>query len=402
MLLFRPSFKHMAHDVRTLLSKYLQDTLTAEEAAILFDAVNAGELTGEALPEELFAQAPFFNSDVEVNKKQVFERLLQRLDNPDSVPGHSPAVRHLFRRRHWVAAAILFLILASGAYFWFSPKSPGSYPDQVQADIAPAREGAYLTLADGSRILLDSAGNGKLTDQGEARLVKTDGRLSYSGGQGHVLAFNTLTTPRGRVFQVILGDGTRVWLNAASSITYPVAFPDSIREVSITGEAYFEVSGTGAPFRVRANGMDVDVLGTHFNVSAYGDDSLQHITLIEGSVRVRNTGGEDNGVSVVLRPGEQAGIAKGEKQIRKSAADTEEALGWKNNLFWFNHSDIAEVMRQLARWYDIEVVMEDEVDFHFSGTLPRNANLSTVLRTLELTKGVKFRIEEKKVTVLRG
>jgi ferric-dicitrate binding protein FerR (iron transport regulator) len=286
---------------------------------------------------------------------------------------------------------------------------------KVRQDVLPGKQGAILTLADGSHIVLDSLGNGVVTTQGNQRIILSNGRILYKGINGvtpEKALYNTMSTPKGRQYQLVLPDGSKVWLNAASSITYPIAFTGNERVVTVTGEAYFEVThlsralspGVGAgkvPFIVKintpsGNGEEVDVLGTHFNINAYDDESAIKTTLLEGSVRM--TKGSN---SLLIRPGQQAVFlnhSSGEKGI-VSEVDVDQVMAWKEGLFNFEGADLKTVLRQLGRWYDVEIVFEGNIPQRkFGGEIPMNLNLSQVLQLLEKIE-VKYRIEGKKLVV---
>lgn len=353
-----------------------------------------------------------------------------------------PWQRH---RRRFAAAAAITLILASVAYLFFRPAST---PEQVLSinnphhDIAPGGEKATLTLADGTAIALDSNGAGMLAQQGGMQVIKLDsGQLAYRpAGDAYSgrIGYNTLTTPRGGQFKVTLPDGTRVWLNAASSLRYPAAFTDKERKVTLSGEAYFEVasrplsSGPGngqegkMPFIVRVNGMEIEVLGTHFNVMAYEDESVIRTTLLEGAVKViplagRLAGAQGGtagkppgripGKAKLLRPGQQARLAKPGKtgatsthEIQViSGIDTRRIVAWKDGYFQFKHTDLPTVMRHLARWYNVEVIYNEAdtiPDQYFGGRIPRNLPLSKVLSILQQNE-VRFRIKGRQLIILK-
>lgn len=301
-------------------------------------------------------------------------------------------------RKNWLRyAAAVLLIAGAGAYLYLANRQTQVTAPQVAvtstpAEIQPGREGAILTLADGSTMVLDSLGNGLVTTQNGTRVVLRNGQLLYEAGQSKALvAYNTMSTPKGRQFQLVLSDGTRVWLNAASSIRYPTIFSNTERKVEITGEAYFEVARNPAsPFRVQINEhTEVEVLGTHFNINSYENEESINTTLLEGSVQVKNRDGK-----IVLRPGQQARV-KGEDKIRVlNDVDVEKVMAWKNGVFNFQDATLQEVMRQLERWYDIEVVYEKDVpQLEFFGKMGKDLSLQTVLRGLEKSN-VHFRIEE--------
>lgn len=267
---------------------------------------------------------------------------------------------------------------------------------KVKNVIKPGSTGAILTLGDGSQIVLDSLANGVLANQNNTTVSKKDGKLVYKEGAGAVAVNNKMSTPRGRHYTLELSDGTKVWLNASSSISFPTSFAEKERKVAIEGEVYFEVAkDKNRPFRVAVKDIEVQVLGTHFNVNAYEDDGEIKTTLIEGSVLV----GEKN-KKVLLKPGQQAEIKnKGGVKV-KNLENFNEVLAWKNGLFHFENASLETVLRQLSRWYDVDVVFEKGVTSRdFEGEIKRDLQLSQVLKILEGNK-VHFKIEGKVLTVM--
>lgn len=271
-------------------------------------------------------------------------------------------------------------------------------------DAPPGHQGAFLLLADGTRIMLDSNGSGRIADQGKTRVLRTSEGLTYQGGsdnESNVL-FNTLVTPRARQFNLTLPDGSKLWMNAESSVRFPVAFNGKSREIEFEGEGYFEVApaysqGHKIPFVVNVNGRKVEVLGTHFNIMAYDNEAAMETTLLEGSVKVIN-GTKAN----ILKPGQQASSDKNGKIRIDLSPDIDKVIAWKSGKFVFDETNIRQVMRQLTRWYDVEVeYVGDVLDYDFSGGITRYTNVSEVLKMLELTGALKFRIENKKVIVTR-
>ncbi|WP_436484208.1 FecR family protein [Chitinophaga sp. ARDCPP14] len=310
---------------------------------------------------------------------------------PEMLP--STPNRVYFLQRYWWAAACI-VVLATGAYY-LSKQAP---PTAVVAtspvkDIAPGGNRAVLTLSDGTQIPLDSAGNGVLAQQGNTRITKlNNGQLAYngSGSSEDKVLYNTMSTPLGGQYQLILPDGTGVWLNAASSISYPTAFTGNERSVTVTGEVYFEVvKNEKMPFRVKAGNTTIDVLGTHFNINAYKDEASINTTLVQGSVRVSVQQQQQ-----MLKPGQQARVAaKGESIQVLDHADLSEVLAWKAGFFSFNDADLPAVMRQLSRWYNVEVTYEGKIPQRvFTGEIGRNLTLSQVLKGLTKTR-IKYRIE---------
>ncbi|HYE54557.1 MAG TPA: FecR domain-containing protein [Chitinophagaceae bacterium] len=307
-------------------------------------------------------------------------------------------------RKKWMpyAAAILILVTIGSVYFITGGQQQGKQtiaaipaPQEIQ----PGKEGAVLTLVDGTQVVLDSMGNGLVTTQNGTKVLLRNGQLVYDADQSPAIAvgYNTMTTPKGRQFQLVLPDGSRVWLNAASSIRYPTVFDKKERKVEITGEAYFEVAkNTAAPFRVKVNDRtEVEVLGTHFNINSYDNEESINTTLLEGSVQVRNSEGR-----IILKPGQQARVKDQERIKVLDDVDVEKVMAWKNGVFNFQDATLQEVMRQLERWYDIEVVYEKNIPkLEFYGKMGKDLSLEAVLRGLEKSN-VHFRIEGRKLVVL--
>lgn len=303
------------------------------------------------------------------------------------------------------AVASVLVILSAGGYFLLHKKQPVQQVVQNQIhDAKPGGNKAILTLAGGKQVILTSANIGVIAQQGNAAVTKTaSGQIVYNAVAAPVdaakapeIVMHTITTPRGGKWFVALSDGTKVWLNAASSITYPTAFTGNERKVTITGEAYFEVVHNAArPFRVIANGETIEDIGTSFNVNAYSDEPDTKTTLVEGSVKIASPTG-----SALLKPGQQAVIKPGAAIAVTTDRDMAQTLAWKNGLFVFNHTDLHTAMRQLSRWYDMDIVYEPGVDDKtFFGQINQDNNLSDILKVLELG-GLHFRIDGKKLVVL--
>jgi len=303
--------------------------------------------------------------------------------------------------KRWLAAAVLVGIIGTGAWLWISKhfgQSTNNAQQQAAKDIAPGGNKAILTLANGSQIVLDSIGKGTIAHQGNVVVSKMDsGRLAYKSldlSHNEVL-YNTLTTPKAGQFQLLLPDGTKVWVNNASSLRYPVMF-GTTREVTLNGEAYFEVAKDPSKlFRVKVNQMTIEVLGTSFNISAYNDETTIKTTLLSGSIRVSHPG-----QSVDLHPGEQAQLINGTELIIKKDANLDAAISWKDGFFSFDHADLPAVMRQLARWYDFEVRYAENIPSHeFAGYIGRDLNLFEVLEILK-KNDCHFKVEGRIVMVL--
>ncbi len=306
------------------------------------------------------------------------------------------------------AAAIVVILLCTGVYFAFfrSDKANGAPPETTttltqKSDIPPGGNKAILQLADGSKIVLDNAANGTVAQQGGVDIFKKDGQLSYAQstqqGDPQTAAYNTVITPRGGQYQLVLSDGTKVWLNAGSSIHYPVSFAGDERAVTVAGEAYFEVAKNAQkPFRVKVGDMMVEVLGTHFNINAYEADNSINTTLVEGSVKISK-----NYKSSLLRPGQQSQVDKSGNIKIVNEVDLDATIAWKNGIFLFRKTDMKAIMRQVAYWYDANVVFEDEIPGYFVGTIPRDVPVSKLLQIFELAGGVHFEIRENTIVVKR-
>ena len=302
-----------------------------------------------------------------------------------------------------VAAAVVILFI-SGTACWvlFKNKDKTTVPVALSSakpsPVLPGGNHAILTLADGTRIVLDSIQNGNIKG-GNANINKKGPLLVYDGSSGFEtnapVTYNTLATPRGGQYQLVLPDGSKVWLNASSSIHFPTAFTGNQRNVELTGEAYFEVAkNKEKPFHVNVKGMQVEVLGTHFNVNAYGDEGNIKTSLLEGSVKIKS--GQASGL---LKPGEQAILGGNVNKIEIKKADMSEVMAWKNGLFQFDDAGITTIMQEISRWYNVEIVYQGEIPVRrFEGKISRDAQLSDVLKILELSD-VKFKVEGRTIVV---
>lgn len=307
--------------------------------------------------------------------------------------------------RRWAVAASIILIIGIGTYFLFSIKTSGRHEivkmTEAENDVkAPETNRAIVILANGQKIPLDSAVSGQLATQGNVKLVKlANGQIAYETLAGEMLTeikYNTLENPRGsKVIDMTLVDGSRVWLNAGSSVTYPVAFVGNERKVTITGEAYFEVThDRSKPFLLSKGDLQIEVLGTHFNVNAYDDENDIKVTLLEGSVKIKK-----GNFAGLLKPGQQAMVSSDIKI--GDDANVEEIMAWKNGKFDFGEAaDISTIMKQISRWYDVEVEYKGIIKGHIGGTISRNINASQVFRMLEKTGLATFQIDGKKVIVI--
>jgi ferric-dicitrate binding protein FerR (iron transport regulator) len=397
------------------LQQAVRQTATVEELQELSDLVQADQggdtarLVEMLLRKDLPAGTEAYD---EAYWDQVANNILAA-DRPAEMPAGN-VIPLPQRRRGWMAAAVITgaLLLSGGAYWLLQRPAPAPVavvtPPRPAHDVAPGGNKAVLILADGTQVPLDSTANGVLAQQGNTKVSKPGaGQLTYTqqtAGSTALMQYNTLRTPRGGQFQVTLPDGTKVWLNAASTLKYPTAFTGADRLVELNGEAYFEVAAhAGKPFRVNVlthtNGsrdsMEVAVLGTHFNIMAYEDEQQVRTTLLEGAVRVNS-----HGSSKQLRPGQGASLDKQQHLlILQDNINTEEAIAWKNGFIQLEGNDITSAMRLIARWYDVEVVYKAPVAAHFRGIIPRNVPVSQVLKMMELTGEVHFEIKGKQLIV---
>lgn len=392
---------------KSLLAGYHSRTLTAAEKqqlmALLHDSQYRDELES-LFTEDLSIDDVLHAADdvpqATAGKEEldmVYERIkLQTEEEETEVTGFRPYAR-------WAAAAVVFISLAFGAYFLNSKYNksvlPLEFAGQKGEYIKPGGNKAVLTLSDGSHITLDDVANGEIAKESGVQITKTaDGRLLYTARHGlsHVkVGYNTIATPKGGQYRIALPDGTMVWLNAASSLKYPSAFTGNERKVELTGEAYFEVAkDKQMPFRVKTQQQEVEVLGTHFNINAYDDEHGVRTTLIEGSVKVKLPSNK----SAILKPGDQSEVVT---DIKVSQVDASAVIDWKQGLFWFNDESIYSIMRQFSRWYNIEVEYRGDVsNIRFGGQVSRMKNLSQVLRIMELTKSIQFKVEGNKIIVM--
>jgi transmembrane sensor len=398
--------------VKYLLKQYIAGYCTIDEfnelPALVRIQPNGSVL--EALLLEEVRSSRYHESEQQVNWQQMLQTVLQQQE----VAAPAPVRRMQVFSKIAIAAAVV-VCMSLIAWWWLqkgSGKQAATSSIATTADVMPGKNGAILTLSNGQQLVLDSANNGSLTTQPGLQIVKHDSMIAYgplpNKERTTEVAYNTLSTPRGRQFQVVLSDGTKVWLNASSSIHYPAVFDGKERVVEVTGEAYFEVAALTPkggkekmPFIVKiktSSGNDgrVEVLGTHFNINAYDDEAAIKTTLLEGSVKTSI----GNGQSAILKPGEQAVLSGANSPLTiHHSPDLDQVMAWKNGYFQFERADIQTVMRQIARWYDVEIKYEGPVTKDkFGGSIPRDATLSQVLHALEQSL-VHFTIQGKKVIV---
>ena len=370
------------NNAREILTKFKAGTCTDEERLLVEKWMlnhRAGESSG--LSDE----------DFEESRNDIWLMVEQNREHK------APKIR-LWPRL--LAAACIVIIISAGLWFF-----KGDRPVNLKAqnsnspqDIRPGGDKAILTLSNGAKISLGEVANGEIAKQAGIQITKTgDGQLIYkvleasSGSSSNQLTFNTIETPRGGQYQIILPDQSHVWLNAESSLRYPTTFSGNERKVELKGEAYFEVAhNKDLPFKVETSGQVVQVLGTHFNINSYSDEPSTKTTLINGSVKVY---GLSSNESEFLAPGEQSSLTKYGRLDKVAGVNIQEAIAWKNKLFYFDNSNIEAVMRQLARWYDVKVEYEGKVpQVRLSGEMYRRTNATKVLEILSYFN-VKYRIE---------
>ncbi|RZL44269.1 MAG: FecR family protein [Pedobacter sp.] len=300
---------------------------------------------------------------------------------------------------YWYAAAAVILIsFGVGAFFMMNDEKTVVAHQEAKKvlDVLPGVDKAFLTLADGSKIILDDQKKGDILKSAGVTISKTaDGQLIYMVNADYSssknVGFNTIATPKGGQYQVILPDGTKVWLNAASSLRYPEIFNGPERKVELTGEAYFEVAKNKShPFKVLSKSQEIEVLGTHFNVNTYMDDKSIKTTLLEGSIKITN-----QKESKILKPNEQALLTDyGMGAIKILNVDTDDETAWKNGQFRFNNASLKTILNQLERWYDVKIDYATVPEKRYNGMVPRKSKLSEVLNMLELTGNISFEIKE--------
>jgi len=392
--------KNTTDRITELVIKRLNSELNEAEEKELQDWINQSDshqfVVKDFLQEETLREGI---KNLYRSKEKIWQRLDEQIHDKKVAP-----IRKIYFSKYAAAAAILIFLLGGAGYFFLNSAreknlakvTPKKQP--IQNDVQPGKNKAILTLADGSKVVLDNSTPAKLVQQGNTTVLNKDGQLVYNekAKTPNEIIYNTLSTARGEMYALVLSDGSKVWLNSASSIRFPVAFAGNGREVQITGEAYFEVAhNTAKPFKVEVKGIEMEVLGTHFNVNSYDDESIIKATLLEGALRVRK---DDAGI--ILSPGKQAQVNEDGQISLTKKVDVDEVMAWKNDLFSFKGADIKTVMRQLSRWYDIDVVFEKNTNERFHVEMSRNINISQVFKILETTGGAHFKIEGKKVTVM--
>lgn len=378
-----------------LVSKYNQGLATEEEIAFL----NAYDGLFDSQEDILDQLSPEDKSQLKASMHaHIAGHMQTRMQQSNRARGW---------KKGWLAAAVVLVSCTVGYVLYKSSYRDDALKTVVTSQktelISPGSNQAILTLSNGDQIALNDRANGIVHKESGLLITKNDdGQLQYEMAATAKVAINTLTTPRGGQYQLILSDGTKVWLNADSKIIYPTQFGSDERKVEVLGEAYFEVAKNPArPFKVVSKNQVIEVLGTHFNVNNYQDEAIAKTTLLEGSVKISSVvnGVVDRSSSKILQPGEQASLQSGRAGITVTNSDLESAIAWKNGYFRFNRTDMQSMMRQVARWYDVEVEYRGKIsDDLFGGSLRRSDNIQEVIRILQLSK-INVVVSGKKIII---
>lgn len=388
--------------LRVLLEKLAVEALSPQEQQEL------DELLRTALPAAKKKFLKQTSADDMDQQLQVYGHIRQQLKKDATPEVDTPVVSMHRPRRLWLkyaAAAVMVLGLGTSIYWWQQSKS--NIPDYTQAtqeerfknEVPAATDGAVLTLADGTQLVLDNI-NGQLATQGEVAITKDGSELNYTLADvptNQPVVYNSVTTPRGKYISLVLSDGTKIWLNAASRLRYPVAFTGQDRRVQVTGEAYFDVATVpGKPFIVATpDGLQVEVKGTQFNIEAYDDEPYSITTLVEGQVQVQKGQQQDQ-----LLPGQQLIAGKETMLWQQRKVNVNEYIAWKEGLFHFEDTSLEEIMKQLSRWYDVDVSFQTNADKHYYFTISRQEPLSRLLGIMEKAGNVRFVIDGQHITVI--
>jgi len=395
-----------------LLRQYFDDTISPSDYSELLEYLKTADqdVIEQVIDEEMLS----LDSGAIFSKKQS-ENVLNRIKSDPrfrtAATGqeevYQPKVIKFYQRAWFRVAAAVLVFCTAGLLMIRHRKvqdnTNKTAVNHVSAPIVPGGQKATLTMSNGKVIVLANAANGILANTGVSKIVKQrQGQIVYDAKGNNTasneVGYNTLTTPRGGEYQVVLPDGSKVWLNAASSITYPVQFTGNERRVKLTGEAYFEVArNKEKPFYVTMSDAEVRVLGTHFNISAYSDDDAITTTLLEGSVQVT----KNHSVSL-LKPGQQAVVNHRSDDIAVSEANIEDAMAWKNGYFIFNDDNITGIMKKVSRWYDVDVYYAADLsDQKFGGSYHRSKSIDELLQYLEMIGKVHFKVQERRITVMK-
>lgn len=373
--------KHKAED---LIHNYVNNLSSKEERMIVESWHIADIKNSSHIPSK---------ETITIVQKRMWNKLSTHIDHQKNSVGS---------KKLWPKIAItasVFLIASIALYISIKPASKLSTNVLIQSDVAAGVNKATLILNNGERISLNQNTKELITTQEGIDIKKSNGLLIYdhTNQPQNTIAINKLETPRGGKYQLILPDGTKVWLNSASTLTYPITFKGNERKVSLEGEAYFEVAkNKKSVFKVVSGTQTVEVLGTHFNIKSYKDENESQTTLAEGSVKISK-----GFIHKILKPGQAAFTNDNSKSVEIGNADLEKDLAWKNNEFIFNGDDLKSIMREVSRWYDVEVVYEGNFNQgKYLGVVSRSKNISEVLKMLQLTGKINFKIEGRRITLM--
>jgi len=388
--------------------------MNPKQAKAILENYRTGKCTPEErrLVEQWYAQLVQtgqwqWSDEERMQLQQAMKKsLLEKINSQDA----GKVRRTVFLRpAYWWVAASLLLLLGTGAYFLIYNRhnkagentlADRSQQERFKNDISPANQRVILTLSDGSTQVMDSLSSGAITLQGNTRAIKQAGSLAYLSDHASKVVYNTLTTEKGRTFHLQLADGTGVWLDALSSVRFPTAWPRDERVVEVTGQAYFEVTrDVRRPFKVRCGNQVVEVLGTHFNINSYDRMDLQ-TTLVEGSVKVV----AKNAAPFILnKSGQQTRADDNNNGMVRlvDGVDVEEVMAWRDGRFQFNGSSVEQIMDQISRWYNLDIVYKDKINETFVADIKRDLPVSKLLALLEMTKQIRFVIEGNKITVAK-
>ncbi|MBX2914491.1 MAG: FecR family protein [Cyclobacteriaceae bacterium] len=383
--------------IQYLLRRYANSESSEDEEKELFSLLEQPNYESEIKTSlaELIEATDNFEIDPR-RKGRIIEKVFGYTEPNLQSP---PPKRRVFQLNQFAVAASVALLISFGSFLtwqWLDSHPHEEKTSLTTNDVPPGGNKAVLTLANGRQVILDSLLGTESFRQGSSVVTNQNGQLAYNIEKTPMdVVFNTLTTPRGGQYQVMLSDGSRAWLNAESSIYFPTNFTGNERRVRITGEVYFEIEkNPDMPFKVEVGQIEIRVLGTHFNINAYDSQDIVKTTLLEGSVEVIREKS-----ALTLRPGQQAQVtSNGETNVIENV-NIDEVMAWKAGFFQFNSADIETVMKQVARWYDVEVIYEGKVTTLFGGSIPRDMSASKVFKALELTGGVHFKIDGKTVIV---
>jgi transmembrane sensor len=377
---------HLKKDFLTLVEKYLNGNASAEEIKTIEDYYshfsNDPDVTGSLNEDEISA---------------LKATLRQKIDN--RIDRAQKRGMPIYRQQYFQRAASILLFLGVSLFIANEIRQKRALPQVKTHDLAPGGNKATLTLADGSKIDLKNLRSGIFATQPGSHILKESGQLAYKSSnndQGSTLvSYNILTTPKGGQYQLTLVDGTKVWLNAASSLKFPTVFSGSERVVELTGEAYFEVAKNARqPIKVKAGRQVIQDIGTQFDINSYADEDAASTTLVEGSVKIFDAKGQ-----TLIKPGQQYLLKNDESSEIKTDVDIDEITAWKSGMFQFNNADIKTIMRQISRWYDVDVEYRGQIPSStYHGRISRNSNASAVLKILEFS-GINFTIERGKIIV---